>query len=308
MHQPANPTLEINIFRLSLTIGLLSGVIGGYIALRGQSITIFIDSAYSFFSVLVDFVALAAAHKLCKAHDHDFHDGYYKLEPIVVNLESLVIIAIAVVAVTLSVVALINGNEHTHYELAIVYAAVAAVVCFGMNRLCHRAQEKTGSKILFADAKVWRADGLVSAAAFVGFSLALFTQDTPWFAYARFVDPILACCIAVYIIREPIKMIRASFMELLDTNPDADLAKQIDTIVRKAFISQEQIRLGNVRTNTAGRHINIHIGYDLPEIVSRKDLDTCNQMIREALEVQFRSVSINFYMDTSADQQQKYVG
>lgn len=296
MQQQTNPKLEINIFRLSLTIGILSGVVGGYIALRSQSITIFIDSAYSFFSVLVDFIALAAAHKLCKVHDRDFNYGYYKLEPIVVNLESLLIIAIAVIAVTLSVLAFMHGGEQTNFKLAIAYAGVAAIVCFGMNRLCQNAQKKTGSKILFADAKVWRADGLVSAAAFIGFSLALVAKGTSWFAYARFVDPILACGIALYIVREPIKMIRESFMELLDTNPDSDLAAKIDSIVREAFNSEEQIQLSRVRTNTAGRHININIGYELPEMISRKDLDACNSTIREALERQFRSVSVNFYV------------
>ncbi len=291
-----NAHLEINIFRLSLTIGLLSGVVGGYIALRGQSITIFIDSAYSFFSVLVDAIALAVVHKLCKVHDRDFNYGYYKLEPIVVNLESLLIISIAVIAITLSVIAFMRGGEHTHYELAIVYAGIAAVVCFGMTRLCNNAQKKTGSKILFADAKVWHADGLVSAAAFIGFSLALLAKDTPYFAYARFADPILACGIAIFIVREPIKMIRESFMELLDTTPNTELEQRIDALIRETFISQQNIQLSKIRTNTAGRHINIHIGYELPDMIARKDLDACNANIRRALEKQFRSVSVNFYV------------
>jgi cation diffusion facilitator family transporter len=295
--QEANGSqLEINVFRLSLAIGMLSGIIGGYIAWRGLSITIFVDSAYSFFSVLVDFIALTVAHKLCRSKEQNFNFGYYKLEPIVVNLESILIISIAVVAVTLSAVAFMHGGEHSHYELAIAYAGVAAIICFSMNRLCSKAQKQTGSKILFADAKVWRADGLVSAAAFVGFSLALLTKDTPWFQYARFVDPILACGIAIFIVREPIKMIRESFMELLDTTTNTDLEQQIDHLVREVFSSQQKIQLSKVKTNTAGRHINIHIGYDLPEMIARKDLDACNSAIREALEQQFRSVSVNFYV------------
>jgi hypothetical protein len=51
-----------------------------------------------------------------------------------------------------------------------------------------------------------------------------------------------------------------------------------------------------VKTNTAGRHININIGYELPEVINRKELDACNFAIRQVLEQQFRSVSVNFYV------------
>lgn len=291
--------LEINVFRLSLTIGIISGLIGAYIAFQGRSITVFIDSAYSFFSVVVDLIALKAAHMLSKAHHRDFNYGYYKLEPIIVNLESLLILGIAVVAITLAMIEFVRGTPDVNYELAIWYAGIAAIACLAMNRLCIYAQRKTDSKILFADAKVWRADGLVSFAAFIGFGLALMSQGT-WLApYIRYIDPILACVIAAIIVREPIALMRESFMELLDSNPDEDLDVRVDNIVRNAFSFQNRIQLTKIKTARAGRHVYINIGYDLPELISRKDIDDCNKQIKAALEQSFRSFSVNFFVQSA---------
>lgn len=288
--------LEINVFRLSLTIGIISGIIGAMIAWQGKSITIFIDSAYSFFSVIVDLIALKAAHYLSKAHHRDFHYGYYKLEPMIVNLESLLILSIAVIAVTLAMIEFFSVTPNVQYHVAIWYAGIAAVVCFIMNALCLRVQKKTGSKILFADAKVWYADGLVSLAAFIGFGIAIACKGTSLAPYTRYVDPVLACIIAVIIIREPIKLMRESFLELLDTNPDEDLQIHVNDIVARAFSFQNRIQLTKVQIAKAGRHVFIKVGYDLPEVISRKDIDACNQEITRALQKQFRSVSVNFYV------------
>jgi len=111
--------LDIHIFRISFALVIISGIAVAMIAWHGKSITIFIDSAYSFFSVLVVLIALKAAHYLSRAHQRDFNYGYYKLEPIIVNFESLLILAIAVVAVTLAMIEFFSATTNVNYEIAI---------------------------------------------------------------------------------------------------------------------------------------------------------------------------------------------
>jgi len=121
-------------------------------------------------------------------------------------------------------------------------------------------------------------------------------EETAFAPYARYVDPVLACIIALVIIQTPIKLMKESFLELLDSSPDEDFQAHVNTIVQNAFSFQSRIQLTKVQTAKAGRHVFIKIGYDLPDMISRKDLDACNLEITQSLQKQFRSVSVNFFV------------
>ncbi|MFZ9034993.1 MAG: cation diffusion facilitator family transporter [Francisellaceae bacterium] len=265
-HHLESKTLTINLC-VALAFSLFSLVIVYFV----QSLTVLLDTGYSVVSVLIYAVSLYVVKKMNQPANKRYPYGYHRLEPMFVILESGFVLFIAAGVIVMSLINLISKAITPHYGFALLSELTGTFICFIMFFYIRAMASKTGSKILAADAELWKADTILGGGVSAGILIGYILDESNFHHLAIYVDPSIAIILGVFITIKPLKLLKEAYRHILDSAPTSELNKSILDITKTAA-DHHRLKISDVKSTQSGRHIFVDIRLSLPEIMYLKVL------------------------------------
>lgn len=183
-----------------LSIGLMTG-----------TVSLISEAIHSGVDLLAAAIACLAVRKSCLPPDQDHDYGHGKVENVSAAFESLLIIVAALGILYEAVGKFFQPQIPESLDLAIAVMLASSLINAVVSARLYHVGEKTGSEALKADGMHLRADVWTSAAVMTGIFLM---KVTGW----AILDPLIACVVALGILRVGYKMCRRSYDDLTDAS------------------------------------------------------------------------------------------
>jgi cation diffusion facilitator family transporter len=227
---------------------LVTGLVGNSYALVADAI----ESSTDVFSSLIVWRGLQITGK---PPDEEYRYGYGKAESIATAIVGLMLIASAFSIGIMAIREIITPHIGPEPFTLIVLGLVILVKEFLFRRVL-AVGEATGSTAVLADAWHHRSDALVSAAAFIGITIAIW-GGKGW----ESADDWAAMVAAGIIAANGIRMMRAAVDDLMDRMPEADL---VERIARAAQGTAGVLAIEKLRVRKLGTRyfVDVHVQAD----------------------------------------------
>ncbi len=231
-----------------LVIGILTG-----------SVSIMSEAAHSAIDLIAAIITTFSVHVSDRPPDKTHQYGHEKIENVSGVIEGGLILVAAIWIIYESVDKLQYGVDLKHLGPGIMVMAVSAGLNIIVARLLKRSSIENRSVALEADAAHLYTDVYTSLGVFAGLFIITFAQRL-WGLSISWLDPVIAIGVALLILFTAFKIIKKSFLPLLDTSASGDEMIHIDSIINK--YSARGFDFHNLRTRRAGGtlHIDLHMG------------------------------------------------
>jgi len=154
------------------------------------------------------------------------------------------------------VLTIVDGGTKAPTGLGIAYAVIALagplLVAWTLRRWCR------DSELVSAEATQWFAGGMLGLGMLVAFVAALAIQDTRFDAIVKYIDPVLVIGACALFIWPPFKMIRRTFVELIEGVPDDEITAPVLEVVNDVTASFD-LSATEVRVTKVGRKIYVEV-------------------------------------------------
>ncbi|MDD4645080.1 MAG: cation diffusion facilitator family transporter, partial [Bacteroidales bacterium] len=244
---------KVKIARLSIVsnsgliaMKVIAGIISGSVSILSEAIHSSMDllaSIIAFFSVKVSDTPPDERHPY----------GHGKYENISGVIEALLILIAAILIVYGAVIKIIAPKPVDNIGIGTLVMAVSALVNLWVSRRLYKVAKETDSIALEADALHLKTDVYTSAGVSGGLILMMITG---W----HILDPIIAICVAMLILKESFVLLRTAYSPLLDTS----LSKEETRIFSEEF-SKRNLSYHNLKTRKSGQYRFADLHLELPE-------------------------------------------
>jgi predicted Co/Zn/Cd cation transporter (cation efflux family) len=224
----------VTALRSQLEAGLLKGSIaatifvagaGVFIGLLSGSMSIVFDGLFSSIDAVVGVITLVVARLLASEGNQRFQYGYWHLEPLVLALNSSVLVLLCGYAFLNGVQGLMSGGHVLRFDMGLAYAAIVSVICFGMMFYLRYQNTRLESELIGIEVASWMMSGVITAALLIAFAGALALKDTRWAPLTPYVDPLVLTILAPAVLPVPLRTAIQAFREIfLITSRDVDAA------------------------------------------------------------------------------------
>lgn len=274
-----NAKREIAILNVSLwlTVGFMFASIG--MALLSDSQTLMLDGVYGVVDVILYLFAIYVAKKIYEPPNEKFHFGYAKFEPFMTALEGILIVSICIASIMESLQDIAHPEPIDNRHIVILYAFISFFICVGFGKYMRGVAEKWHSEILIVDSEFWIQSGIISIILFIAFGLSGFLSKTSLSSYNNYIDPVLCILFSLYLLTQPLKIIKESFFDLVDASPGRKPGKTIRDFIGE---SNKKYNLGGItwmKIRKAGRRVFAIVSFKV------NDDKNINELERIRLEI-----------------------
>lgn len=260
---------------MKVVVGILSG-----------SVSIISEAIHSSMDLVAALIAFFSVKVSDNPPDSKHPYGHGKVENISGVVEAILIFAAAAMIIVEAIKKLL-GEDIVLEKLWIgsVVMAISAVVNIFVSRRLYKVARETKSVALEADALHLKTDVYTSAGVAVGLVLILLT-DIKW------LDPVVAILVALFIIKESWELLRRAFWPLLDSSWATD---EVDELEKK--LNEMGVNYHSLRTRKAGnyRFIDIHIEISEDESVGKAHR-YCDQIEAELMD-SFENLNVTIHVE-----------
>lgn len=205
-----NIQLERKLLQFSTLSSFLFAVMGIALGLWLGSLVIVFDGAYSFVSLALTLVSLAAAAYLHrdKTTQKTLHSVTHsqQVESGVIAFKGMVITIMCLVSFYAAVEAIFMGGRNIDTGIALVFGVVNVVGCFINYKVMAVYSGKAESALVDAESKQWLMDTVISGAVLIGFTIATGLKMSSYAHFAPYADPVMVIIASVYFVIVPLKM------------------------------------------------------------------------------------------------------
>ncbi|WP_281222435.1 cation transporter [Photobacterium sanguinicancri] len=205
-----NIQLERKLLQFSTLSSFLFAVMGIALGLWLGSLVIVFDGAYSFVSLALTLVSLAAAAYLHrdKTTQKIAHSVTHsqQVESGVIAFKGMVITIMCLVSFYAAVEAIFMGGRNIDTGIALVFGVVNVVGCFINYKVMAVYSGKAESALVDAESKQWLMDTVISGAVLIGFTIATGLKMSSYAHFAPYADPVMVIIASVYFVIVPLKM------------------------------------------------------------------------------------------------------
>jgi cation diffusion facilitator family transporter len=242
--------LQLSIVTAIATIALksLAWWITGSVGLLSDAMESFVNLASALFAVAMVTIAQRPADE-----DHPF--GHTKAEYFSSGFEGLLIVAAAVAIIWAAVHRFLGPQALEQLGWGLSLTVVSTLLNWALARRMMVGAREHRSIVLEADARHLYTDVWTSIGVFAGLVLVHFTG---WL----WLDPLLAVCVALNVLREGARLSWHSVEGLMDTAVEPDVRAQIDRTL--AGFAHRTIRFDHVVTRRAGRRRFVDMHMHMP--------------------------------------------
>jgi predicted Co/Zn/Cd cation transporter (cation efflux family) len=215
--------LEAGLLQMSIAATIVIAAAGVVIGLLSGSMSIVFDGLFSSIDAVVTVVTLVVARLLASEGNHRFQYGYWHLEPLVLALNSSVLVLLCGYAFLNAVQGLMTGGHALRFDMGVVYAATIGAICFSMVVYLRRANERIESELIALEVQSWLISGVITLALLIAFAGAILIKGTQFEYLTPYVDPAVLAVLAPAVVLAPLRTARQAFAEIfLITSKEMD--------------------------------------------------------------------------------------
>lgn len=221
--------VEHRALRVSIAAALgvsLAGIAWGVFS---GSQMILLDGVYALVGIVVSWLLLRAASVAAREPTRRHPYGFEGVTPLAVGVQALVLLGTLAYAASEAFLTIRTGGSDVTAGWAIAYGALSGAVALATWWWLRR--HAGSSDLLVSEAVTWRAAALTSAGMVIGFSVLAVLDGSSWDGAAPYVDPVLVLVTCVALLPSPLRLLRTTVGELLESSP----GEPIQTAVRDAI-------------------------------------------------------------------------
>jgi len=260
---------------MKVTVGILSG-----------SVSIISEAIHSSMDLVAALIAFFSVKVSDNPPDSKHPYGHGKVENISGVIEA-VLIFVAAALIIIEAVKKLLGAEIVLEKLWLgsIVMAVSAVINILVSRKLYKVARETKSVALEADALHLKTDVYTSAGVAVGLILILITG-------IKWLDPVVAILVALFIIKESYDLLKRAFWPLLDSAWDPD---EVNDLEKK--LNDMGVNYHSLRTRKAGNYRFIDIHVEIPENESVGRAHKYCDKIEDELMVSFENLNVTIHIE-----------
>jgi cation diffusion facilitator family transporter len=264
--------------------------------LSGSSMIVF-DGLYSFASIGLSLLAVAALRVSRRGPDAAHPWGREEWEPVVVVVKALALAALSVYAVIGGITDLLAGGREVATGWALAYAVLATAGGVAVTLALRRGD----GGLVRAEAAEWQGDTLLSVGVLVGFGLAAGLEVVDRADLAAYVDPGMVVLVSLLFLRVPAGLIVRAMREVLAMSPPEETMSELQATVDEVR-DHYRMRESFLRASQVGGRVDVEIDYlvdDGSEVHTVADCDEVRSDLHERLAAlgHERSVVVAFTTD-----------
>lgn len=271
---------------LKLITGLLTG-----------SVSIVSEAIHSTMDLIAAVVAYFSVKISDKPADENHPYGHGKVENISGVIESLLILIASVWIIAESIKKLLHPEGVKSAGAGFIIMFISAFINYLVSKKLYKTAKQEDSLALEADALHLKADVYTSLG--VGAGLLLI-----WITHINYLDPFVAICVAVFILREAFELLVTAFNPLLDIKlSDEDILIIKNTIKNYNHIYCD---FHNLRTRKSGKmkYIDLHLVF--PGSTSVKDAHALCFKIEKQLEEKIKNSEMLIHIEACSKTMANY--
>lgn len=261
-----------------IILKVVAGIISG-------SVSILSEAIHSGMDLLAAVIAFFSVRLSDTPPDQEHPYGHGKYENVSGVIEAFLIFIAAGWIIYEAVYKIMAPAPVENVEIGAAVMGVSAVVNFLVSRRLYEVARRTDSIALEADALHLKTDVYTSLGVAVGLLLL-------WITDWHILDPVVAICVALLILRESYRLMKNAFSPLVDTSLSAE-ENQIIT----EEISKRALSFHNLRTRKSGSFRFAELHLEMPENMELKDVHRLCDEIEKAIENRIRHIDINIHVE-----------
>ena len=251
-------------------VGLKLGV-----GLSIGSISVLSDALDSSVDLISAMIAMLAIRVAARPADRQHPYGHGKMENVSGVIESVLILAGAGLITIEAVHRLQHEVTITSPALGVVAMTISLAINVGTSAQLRRVARKTGSIALATSAWHRTSDIVTSLGVLLGLLLMWFT---PW----TFLDPAVALAIAAFIAWTAVRLVRRSFVDLLDVSLPEREVRMVRRILQEH--TPDFVSYHSFRTRRAGSHRYVEMHLVLPRVATVEHAHLLTDRLEDAIE------------------------
>ncbi len=264
--------------------------------LSGSSMIVF-DGLYSFASIGLSLLAVAALRVSRRGPDAAHPWGREEWEPVAVVVKALALAALSVYAVVGGVTDLLAGGRQVATGWALAYAVLATAGGIAVTLVLRRGD----GGLVRAEAAEWQGDTLLSVGVLVGFGIAAGLHAAGRADLAAYVDPGMVVLVSLLFLRVPAGLVARGMREVLAMSPPEETMSALQATVDEVR-DRYRMRESFLRASQVGSRVDVEIDYlvdDGSAVHTVADCDEVRSDLHERLTAlgHERSVVVAFTTD-----------
>jgi len=269
----SNTTLII----LKVVAGILSG-----------SVSIISEAIHSGMDLLASIIAFFSVKLSNNPADKEHPYGHGKIENVSGVIEGILILIAAVLIIAEAIKKIIDPVEMKETTIAIIVMFIAVIVNIIVSRILYKVAKEEESVALEADALHLKTDVYTSLGVCLGLILIRVTG-------IYILDPMVAICVALLILKESWNLISSAFQPLMDVTLSDDELKRIVRVVQS--YAPPVVNAHKLRTRKSGniRIIDFHLIVDSEMSVTTAH-DLCEE-IEQCIERNLKNCDVQIHIE-----------
>jgi cation diffusion facilitator family transporter len=278
--------IKVKVARLSIVSNTFLIILKIVVGLLSGSVSIISEAIHSSMDLIAALIAFFSVRISDNPPDSRHPYGHGKVENISGVIEAILIFA-AAIWIIIEAVKKLLGEEIVLDVIWLGSAVmlISAVVNTIVSRRLYKVARETESVALEADALHLKTDVYTSAGVAVGLGL-IFITGIKW------LDPVVAILVALFIIKESYSLLRRAFTPLLDTAWGVD---EIEDLERK--LNQMEVNYHDLRTRVAGNYRFVDIHIEIPEDESVGNAHSYCDMIEDKLNSLYDNITVTIHVE-----------
>jgi cation diffusion facilitator family transporter len=278
--------LKVSIARLSVLSNSLLIIMKFIVGFISGSVSIISEAIHSSMDLVAAVIALFAVKVSDTPPDSRHPYGHGKIENISGVIEAILIF-IAAVLIIFEAVRKLLGEDIVLDKIWI--GSLVMIVSAGINAYVsyrlYKVARETKSVALEADALHLKTDVYTSAGVAVGLALIIITG-------IKWLDPVVAILVALFIIRESYSLLKRAFTPLLDA---AWNENEIDDLEKK--LNKLKVNYHSLRTRVAGNYRFIDIHIQVPQEETVGDAHKYCDEIENMLMADYENLNVTIHVE-----------
>ena len=274
--------VERKAIGFSIVAGLVLAAVGIAIGIVTGSQVILFDGFYTFLGIGLSWMAMRVSHLVAHGPTIRYPFGREALTPLIIGVEGVALLATCAYASFNAVLTIIDGGSRLPSNWSVGYACVALVVPTGL--WWWRRRTARDAELASAEAISWLQGGVLGLGMLVAFVFARLIIGTSWSPAARYVDPALVIAACLGFVVPPMRMIRTTFIELVEGSPDTDLQgparAAVDEVGAQFGLGEQHLRMTKI-----GRKFYVEIDFVVDPSWTVRQSDQVRRALTERLDL-----------------------
>jgi len=277
---------KVSIARLSVLSNSLLIIMKFIVGFISGSVSIISEAIHSSMDLVAAVIAFFAVKVSDTPPDSRHPYGHGKVENISGVIEAILIF-IAAVLIIFEAVRKLLGEAIVLDKIwigSLVMILSAGINTYVSHRL-YKVAHETKSVALEADALHLKTDVYTSIGVAVGLALIIVTG-------IKWLDPVVAILVALFIIKESYSLLKKAFTPLLDTAWNEDEIEDLES-----RLNNLEVNYHSLRTRIAGNYRFIDIHVELPAYETVGDSHKYCDQIESALMAAYENLNVTIHIE-----------